>query len=62
MTKPRCAYSRHCGETETLLQTAEGYFMCPDHKDIHDKEQREGDREFDDLGRDMVVMKHGRAA
>jgi hypothetical protein len=45
---PRCSYNRHCGETETLVETAEGLLMCPDHKAQHEKEQREGDREFEE--------------
>lgn len=60
-TRPRCSYSRHCGETETLIQTADGTLMCPDHKDLHDREQREGDQEFDEHGRKTAVMRNARA-
>ncbi len=59
--KQRCSYTRHCGETETLLPTADGKLMCPDCKDLYEQEQREGDQEFDELGRNKAVMRHARA-
>jgi hypothetical protein len=42
-------------------QSAEGYWLCPDHKLAHEEEQKHSDCEFDEIGRKQSVMRNARA-
>lgn len=60
MTPPPECEIRICREP-AFEQTACGLWLCPDHKREHEDEQRQGDGEFDELGRNKAVMRHARA-